>query len=348
MEQWVTNEMQGANLGHERFRPNVVKILTRLGENPSLSFSAACGSAVRKAANRLFSKESIALQQGHIEQTVQRCREHRLILAIEDTTDVNYDGHKSKSGMGHLGGRWGTRGIRIHSVLCASESGEPLGLMGQYIWPPPKSKGIDVRKLPIEEKESMKWIRLMRAVNETLGDAEPTVVVVSDREGDFYEHFSEFRKANIELLVRGSHMERKIKFLGQECKVNDLPKLSPVAHTYKMTIERQGDRKKREVDMVLRYGKLEYPRTEGRKGETLDLWFVHAVEVNCTGEEPIEWYLFTSINIETVEKAMLMLVYYNKRWIIERFHYVLKTGLRIENFSSTLLKESKMRLNYME
>ena len=187
MDNWASKELAGSTFGHERFRGNAIKMLTRLGESPGLSFSAACGSAVRKSANRLFSSPEIALQKGHVEQTIQRCAGHPLILALEDTTDVNYDGHKQKQGMGHLGGPRDTRGINIHSVLCISEEGEPLGLVGQYIWAPAKSKskeqGTYMRKLPIEDKESMKWIRLMRDVNHAFGDKASEVLVVADREG---------------------------------------------------------------------------------------------------------------------------------------------------------------------
>lgn len=334
MDNWASKELEGANLGHERFRRNAIKTLTRLGENPGLSFSAACGPSVRKSANRLFSSSDIDLQRGHVEQTVQRCGGCALILALEDTTDVNYDSHKDKKGMGHLGGPRDTRGINIHSVLCLSEQGEPLGLIGQYIWAPPKSKskveGTYMRKLPIEDKESMKWIRLMRDVNEAFVDKKNRILVVADREGDFYEHFSEPRKANVELLVRGSHLKRKIIFEGQKCKVMDLPHLVAAQHTYKMTIQRQKEREEREAEIEVRYGKITYPPTVGKKGATIILHFVHAAETNYTAEDKIEWYLFTSMVIENFEQARQLIEFYGKRWAIERFHYILKTGLKIE------------------
>lgn len=334
MDNWASTELQGANLGHERFRPNAIKILTRLGENPGLSFSAACGPAVRKSANRLFSSLDIDLQQGHAEQTVQRCSGQALVLALEDTTDVNYDSHKDKQGMGHLGGPRDTRGINIHSVLCVSEQGEPLGLIGQHIWAPSKSKskeaGTYMRKLPIEDKESMKWIRLMRHVNKAFDSKGGKVLVIADREGDFYEHFSEPRKANIDLLVRGSHLERKILFDGQKCRVMDLPDLVEVQHTYKMTVQRQKDREEREAEIAVRYGQIAYPPTVGKKGDIITLHFVHAAEIDYSEADKIEWYLFTSMIIESIEQARQLIDYYAKRWTIERFHYILKTGLKIE------------------
>ncbi len=335
MDNWASRELQGANLGHERFRRNAINILMQIGEHPGLSFSAACGPAVRKSANRLFSNPEIDLQQGHIDQTVQRCAGQGMILAIEDTTDVNYDSHKAKKGMGHLGGPRDTRGINIHSVLCTSEDGEPLGLIGQYIWAPPKSKskteGIYMRKLPIEDKESMKWIRLMRDVNKAFDDQGCRVLVVADREADFYEHFSEPRKANIDILVRGSHLERNIFYEGHKCKVMDLPNLVEIKQTYQMTIQRQKDREEREAEVAVRFGQIGYPPTVGKKGEIITLYFVHAAEINYVGDDKIEWYLFTSMIIENFDQARQLIKFYSKRWTIERFHYILKTGLKIEN-----------------
>lgn len=335
MDNWASTELQGSNLGHERFRANAIKILTRLGENPGLSFSAACGPAVRKSANRLFSSAAIDLQKGHVEQTVQRCSGEALVLALEDTTDVNYNRHKAKKGMGHLGGLYNTRGINIHSLLCTSEQGEPLGLLGQYIWAPQQSKskksGLHLRKLPIEEKESIKWIRLMRAVNKVFSNRTSRVLVVADREGDFYEHFSEPRAATIDILVRGSQLNRKILFAGQKCKVKDLPDLVEIQHTYKTKVQKQKNREEREAQIAVRYGKIAYPPTDGRKGTVITLSFVHAEEINNSEPDKIEWYLFTSMAIENIEQAIQLITFYTKRWTIERFHYVLKTGLKIES-----------------
>lgn len=349
MENWASIELAESILGHERFRQNAINILTRLGEHPGLSFSAACGPLIRKSAWRLFSSADIDLQRGHVKQTVQRCSGHDLVLALEDTTDVNYNRHKSKTGMGHLGGRFEARGINIHSVLCTSEQGEPLGLIGQHIWAPTESKlkttVTHLRQLPIEEKESMKWIRLMRDVNQAFALHEGKVLVVADREADFYEHFSEPRKANIDLLVRGSHLERNIVFADQKCKVRDLPNLVQVQHTYHLTVQRQKDREERVAEIGVRYGSITYPPAGGKKGPALTLSFVHAVEAHAPeGVDKIEWYLFTSMPVENAEQAVKMVQYYAKRWIIERFHYVLKTGLRIEDIQIDTFERLKHAL----
>lgn len=349
MEHWAKTEMAGAQLGHERFRKNAIEILSRIGSKEGLSFSAACGPAVRKSANRLFTQSDIDLQKGHVDKTVKRCVEAGMVLALEDTTDVNYNSHKSKQGMGLLGGQFVVKGINIHSVLCVSTAGEPLGLIGQHIWAPVPSKskadGVSMSKLAIEEKESMKWIRLMRDVNQSFEAQSLKVLVVADREADFYEHFSEPRRANVELLVRGSHLDRRIEFEGHQCQTRDLPKLSEVKGCYKLTVSKQQGREKREAKITVRYGQLSYPPTRDKTGGSIKLWFVHAEEIGYNGKDKIEWYLYTTIPIETLEQAFELIAFYSKRWIIERFHYVLKTGLQIERIQIDTFERLKNALH---
>ena len=150
---WAGQEMQGALLQDQRQRKNLIRICLRLQQAPSLSFSAACGASVRKSASRLFSQQDIDLQQGHVEQTVNRCQGQELILIAEDTTDLNYDDHPKTQGLGHLGGPSNVLGLAIHSGLALSVQGEPLGLIGQHIWAPISTNYRDggyLRKLPIE------------------------------------------------------------------------------------------------------------------------------------------------------------------------------------------------------
>jgi hypothetical protein len=68
--------------------------------------------------------------------------------------------------------------------------------------------------------------------------------------------------------------------------------------------------------------------------DPVDLWVIHAREENPPkGVEPVEWYLLTTIEIDTPEKAIECLRWYCLRWRIEDWHRVLKTGCRIENLA---------------
>ena len=131
-------EMTGALLPDERYRNNLMKMCNSLLEKPGHSFSSACGPIVRKTASGLFSKEKdLDLQSGHLERTISRCKDHNLLLVLEDSTDLNYNPHLKKTGMGNIGGGGkGAKGLSMHSAIIVTTLGEPLGLVGQYIWAP--------------------------------------------------------------------------------------------------------------------------------------------------------------------------------------------------------------------
>ncbi len=61
------------------------------------------------------------------------------------------------------------------------------------------------------------------------------------------------------------------------------------------------------------------------------LWFLQAREEQPPeGVTPLCWLLATTVRIETIDEARRVLTWYLYRWRIERFHYVLKSGLGIE------------------
>src|SRR5437667_7670534 len=49
------------------------------------------------------------------------------------------------------------------------------------------------------------------------------------------------------------------------------------------------------------------------------------------GAEPLSWLLLTSLKVETFAQAALCVVWYRLRWLIERYHFVLKSGCGLEN-----------------
>lgn len=327
---WAIQEMKGADIGHERYRNNAMQILYCMGLNSGLSFSSALGERLRKSAHRLFSQQEIDLQQGHREQSVFRCAEHDWVLALEDTTDLNYQDHPSKQGMGQLGGMYDCRGISIHSALLVSPQGEPLGVLGQHIWAPSSSgREKRVRDYKIEEKESYKWLLLLKQIEASFHSTKQTVVIVADRESDFYEHLAHDRSARVGFVIRGRSMIRNIWFGNKATKVQDLPAELEPQGIVEVPITKQKNREARIAKLQIRYGIFTYPPPSHHQGKSIDLTLVHAREIDGP-DEPIEWYLFTSFAVNSFEDARLVLDIYTKRWMIERFHYILKTGLRVE------------------
>jgi hypothetical protein len=74
-----------------------------------------------------------------------------------------------------------------------------------------------------------------------------------------------------------------------------------------------------------------HPAAVSKKGKDIPLWVVKAKETEpATGEQALEWVLLTTIPVEDEATAFLMLDYYRKRWLIERWHLVLKQGMVVE------------------
>ena len=61
------------------------------------------------------------------------------------------------------------------------------------------------------------------------------------------------------------------------------------------------------------------------------LWAILIKEPNPpAGVEPLEWFLLTTVEINSFEQACQFIQHYSCRWLIERFHFVLKSGCQIE------------------
>jgi hypothetical protein len=201
-------ELIETKLPDKRYLGNFIKMAEKVNQNPDLSFSAACGRKLRKSAHRLFSKEDIDLQNGHRKRLNERVRQSQeAILVIEDTTDLNYGTHKSTKGLGDIGGGKSSKkgeeyiaGLSMHLAMVSTLPGLPLGILGNYIWSPVNEtrKSKLLKKLPIEEKESIKWIHTLDWVKNRLLPKDKEIFIVGDREGDFYEHYSLFKEQNFD------------------------------------------------------------------------------------------------------------------------------------------------------
>ena len=88
----------GVDLGDERLNKRAVKLLGQLGEKPSLSIPAACGGwAETQAAYRFFGNEKVGWEgvlEAHGEATLERVRSQAVVLAVQDTTELDFEGKK--------------------------------------------------------------------------------------------------------------------------------------------------------------------------------------------------------------------------------------------------------------
>jgi hypothetical protein len=331
---WLTEELQGVSLPDKRFKANVISIAEHLNEHTGVSFSAACGERLRKSAWRLFSVEELDLLQVHQQNTFARCTNEETILIAEDTTDICYR-QPHKQGMGELGGSnfRSVKGLNMHTALAMNTSGQPLGIVHQKIWAPKADKaGIQRHHFAIEDKETIKWINTLKAVGELwqTSSRKQRVVLIADREADFFEHYAQPKAENIKLLVRVQQKKRRVLYNQQDMNLAKvLCGLPSLGEGTVKAWRRQGEP---ERTVVVEYyaTTVMLPPAYKQKQPCQTMQLVCVKERSAEAADKLEWVLLTNLQVDSLEEAVMVCDYYSCRWTVERFHYILKSGLLIE------------------
>jgi hypothetical protein len=328
---WGADEFSGSGVRDRRQAQSLSRLADCLLAQPTLSFSSAAGSALRRAAWRIFSQAEVAVGAGHYQRTGQRCAGLARVLVSQDTTDLSYPTHPATHGLGDLGGRRerAIPGLCVHSALALSETGLPLGLVGQKVWAPVVgAHPAPSSQYPLQEKESYCWLEGLHWVEELLSQAQQ-VVLISDRDSDFYEYLSAPRPANTDLLLRVHHLHRRVSWQGQRCALAAVA--PPVAAQVRLALPSGPGRPARIAQLAVSWTPLLCPPPAAKQGEPVALWLVRAQELAPPADTPaLSWHLFTTLPVTELAHALRLLDYYRKRWVIERWHLVLKQGLRVE------------------
>ncbi len=187
--------------------------------------------------------------------------------------------------------------------------------------------------LPIEDKESWRWIKAYQALR-AVQKRNPQVQLVSmgDREADIYELFEEALREpdNPKLLVRARH-DRKVQ--DEQQRLFQTIQAKPVAGWQSVQLPRQKNRPARVAKLALRFASVTLcpPKTKPHLGP-LQVQMVLAQEEDApAGAEPIEWALLTTLAVDSFEQACEKVAWYTQRWGIEVFHRTLKSGCRVED-----------------
>lgn len=204
-------EFVDINFTDQRLKSRFFKIIDAFAASPGKSTWAATGSrSSAKAAYRFFSNSEISkdeLLDSISRATVEKikCADAEWILAVQDTTAVGFGDRKAIQGMGYYCSTE-QRGMLVHSCIAVTDQGIPLGIIYQETNTREKPKDDSQtkeqkRSRPIEEKENFRWLDSMR---ETLlrMPADIPILTVCDREGDFYEFFSEAADLKANFLIR--------------------------------------------------------------------------------------------------------------------------------------------------
>jgi hypothetical protein len=358
-QDWAEQEFGGAPLGDRRLSQRLVRVAQAKAQHPQQSMpqvlqadTAALKGYYRLIDHRDADAVSLAtMLQPHRECTIRRMQAHRQVLALHDETDLDYASLVECEDLGVIGKnqtRTESRGLSLHSTLVVTgDAGLPLGLLRAECVAPelkPQHKGKDCRYIPTEEKDTQRWID---SLDDALGVAEAipgtTVVNVIDREGDCFEVFDAWRRhGRGHLLVRAKHDRR----IDDEVTLFESVKRSPVRARLVVHLCRRSARPKkgkraplparpaRDARVQLRYERVQIQPPHcglNRDKEPIPLWVIHVVEPRAPkGQERLEWFLLTTVEIDSVAAAMTGVRWYGHRWRIEDWHRVLQSGCGVQ------------------
>jgi len=337
---WVRREFGGAKLGDRRLEERLLQLGTAFFAQPQANIPQACGSpAAAKAAYRFFDHDRVtmdALLEPHHQATIDRMRRESVVLVAQDTSSLNYTMHPEMQGIGPISNRVnGPQGLLVHSALAFCPDGLPLGLLDIECWardPGEFGKKKQRHSKPIEAKESFKWIRALTPIGAAAGQCRSTrVVTLADREADIFEYLLEARTRGLDVVVRA----KENRALDQEVqRLWPHMHLHPKAGTIELQVPRHGKQPARTAEMGVHFGEVTLaPPQDKRHLVPIRMWAVFTREELPPKEvkEPLEWMLLTTVPVTGLADAIERVQWYARRWGIEVFHRILKSGCQIED-----------------
>ena len=351
MTSWIDEELAGcefadARLG-KRFKTFVEQLSNGIGE----TIPMACQDwANTKAAYRFLSNERVTeddILAGHFQSTRDRFRAtDGWVLVLHDTTEFSFQRERPEL-IGSIGISAGRRdntgrprlhtvcGVMMHSSLVLTAEGLPLGMAAVKFWTRKEFKGtnalkkkINPTRVPIEEKESIRWLDNLKQSTALLGDS-GRCLHIGDRESDIYELFCAAHDANTHFLVRtcvdrlagdGQHT------ISEEMNGVDLKALHVIP-------VRDNKGRLAEAVLELRYRRIRVLPPIGKQSRypELRLTVIYAQERDTPqGRDRIDWKLITDLPVSSPLEAIEKLEWYSSRWKIETFHKILKSGCKAE------------------
>jgi Transposase DNA-binding/Transposase Tn5 dimerisation domain len=336
--EWAEEEFSGAELGDKRLTARLVQLASVLGEKPQSSLPDASGEAATlKAAYRFFDNEGVkpeGMLASHIEATYRRMASVPLVLAVQDTTYLDWTSHPDTQGLGPLASA-SRQGLLAHSTLAISAERVPLGVLAQQVWARDAETFAqlqDHKQRVIEEKESHKWLKSLEAV-EVAHQACPNThfVSVGDREADIYDLFLVERSDGVDLLVRAAN-DRRVE--AEERYLWAALEATPIGATAEVKVPPRHGQAARTASLAIHWREILLRPPTGRAQEKLapvKVWALWAIETAPPANLPaVEWLLLTTVPVHTPADALQRLDWYACRWGIEVWHKILKSGCRIE------------------
>lgn len=349
---WFDREVTGCGLADERLTKRLRKLLDLMGGAMGGSLPLACQDwANTKAAYRFFSNDRVSeadILSGHFQATRERiAAAGGLVLVLHDTTEFTYQPDRPElvgitkripNGRRDLAGNprsYTACGILMHSSLAITTEGLPLGLGAVKFWTRDTFKGtaalkrkINPTRVPIEKKESVRWLENLRQSTALLDDP-GRCVHIGDRESDIYELFCTAQAAETHFLVR-TCVDR-LAGNGDHTVADEMDEVA-VGGLHRIEVrDENGDPAEAVLEIRYRRVRVLPPIGKQKRYPALTLTVIHAEEQETPkNRKKIDWKLLTDLPVESHKAAIEKLEWYALRWKIEVFHKILKSGCKAE------------------
>jgi hypothetical protein len=335
MHKITVKDFPHLNLGDIRRDERFVTIINNISSQPGSSIPKQNkGWYDTKATYSFFKNGDVSLEE--LKRTIMlygatKVADEITVLIPHDISNISYNDLQAE-GLGYLDNKEG-EGILCYSSIATTTEGLPLSLLYQHTWtrsPEQLGKSSKRKELPFEEKESYQWYEAMSEVNDLLGNGIHKVHI-ADRGADIYELFFHAFESNTDLLIRARHNRKLTNGSHLWDNIAD----QPVAAIVTLDIPDKTGKKKLQIQAEVKYHDIEIlrPATNKDSYQSVVLTAIEIKEKANAGksdEDLIHWKLLTTLEIKEVTGALQCVKWYTHRWLIERFHYVLKSGTKIE------------------
>ncbi len=360
MGSWIDQELAGCRFADERLGKRFGVLMEQLSRGIGRTIPLACGDwAATKAAYRFLDNDRVRESEilaGHFAATRDRFDAvDGRVLVLHDTTEFSFTREDTKAigvtrkvGDGRMDDRGRPRlhticGILMHSSLVVTTDGLPLGLAAIKLWTRRRFKGTDAlagrgreggkhtvnaARIPIEKKESIRWLENTQQSAQTLGDAS-RCVHVGDRESDIYELFCACESLGTKFVFRTCVNRRVLDGGTTIYKVMEAQRVKGV-HRIEVR-NNKGEPSAAVLEIKYERMTVRPPLGKEKRYDDLELTVIHPAERGKPKDrDRIEWKLVTNLPIRNRSDAIEKLEWYALRWKIETFHKVMKSGCKAE------------------
>lgn len=352
MSDWLEAELSGCEFKDKRLGDRFKKIVKALACGSGQSIPEVCEDwALTKSVYRFLSNERVEeaeILAGHFQKTQGRILEcEGPVLVLHDTTEFSYSReHPERLGYTRklptservraaFSEQVKACGILMHASLAITPEGLPLGLSSIRFWTRQVFKNTELMKrkinptrVPIEEKESIKWIENLRMSTDILQKNPSKLVHVGDRESDIYEFFCECERLGSHFLIRS-----RVNRLANEATLAEeiVRQEESFNHSIRF-VDRNGNEQVADLQVKVTPAELHPPiGKQAKYPESLKVMVVSAIEQEKPeARERIRWTLVTNLPVKTQKNALTVLDWYKQRWKIEMYFKILKSGFKAE------------------